>query len=195
MSPPTINSNNSKPSPGRHSSVDRFSTLRTCDPCRRRKRRCNGQKPCLTCKPSECVYYSVIPDQPRGVFSINPARRLSSGSACETCRRRKTKCDGSNPCAFCAANHLKCVNNTERRKRTSISATPDHEAMDRIEDRLRRIEQLMTVFSPSPLSQSFVRQQRHSVQGITVAKEQIELQLARRGKYVLSFLGTFFFFC
>ncbi|KAI8343248.1 hypothetical protein BC941DRAFT_508694 [Chlamydoabsidia padenii] len=276
MSPSTTPSGNRKHSQTRHSIVDRCSTIRACEPCRRRKRLCNGQKPCLLCKTEsiECVY-SVISDHPRGVFTTNTARRLSSGSACETCRRRKTKCDGSNPCAFCAANNLKCVNNAERRKRASISVTTsppssslstspsssqqvlspsssssstttsplpstsrssstitstaltnqhssttqpgsDHETMDRIEDRLRRIEQLMTVFSPSPLSQStiypdnnknnntntnanrrnyrnnstagshfnlpphFVRQQRHSVQGIAVAKEQLELKIARR---------------
>ncbi|ORZ17774.1 hypothetical protein BCR42DRAFT_373138 [Absidia repens] len=224
----------------KHPSVDRHSTIRACEPCRRRKRSCNGQKPCSLCttEANDCVY-SVVSDHPRGVFTTNTARRLSSGSACETCRRRKTKCDGSNPCAFCAANNLTCINNAERRKRVSISTnssllstspaspsslstisslsstTPsntnsslvaDHQTMDRIEDRLRRIEQLMTVFTPSPLSQTttfypeeaarrrrrstyrsippssahFIRQQRHSIQGIAVEKEQIELQLARR---------------
>ncbi|ORZ23343.1 hypothetical protein BCR42DRAFT_366994 [Absidia repens] len=203
MSPPTNAAAHRKHAQNRHALVDRCSTIRACEPCRRRKRLCNGQKPCSLCKAesNECVY-SVISDHPRGVFTTNTARRLSSGSACETCRRRKTKCDGSNPCAFCAANNLKCINNAERRKRATGS---DHEAIDRIEDRLRRIEQLMTVFTPSPLSQStvyasedgsrrpynstnnnfnipahFVRQQRHSVQGITVAKEQMELQMARR---------------
>ncbi|CAO3591279.1 unnamed protein product [Absidia cylindrospora] len=265
MSPPTTTAAHRNMHKTDMRSVDRCSTIRACEPCRRRKRLCNGQKPCSLCKTesNKCVY-SVISDHPRGVFTTNTARRLSSGSACETCRRRKTKCDGSNPCAFCAANNLKCINNAERRKRASISvggasssstlpsstlsissspspptsssspsstlSTPpsqqqpssssslhsqssasmgtagsDHEAIDRIEDRLRRIEQLMTVFTPSPLSQStvyssedgsrrpynstnnsfnipahFVRQQRHSVQGITVAKEQMELQMARR---------------
>lgn len=184
MTPPST-TNSTASSSGR--SADRFSTLRACEPCRRRKRRCNGQRPCLSCtKPNECIYAA-------GVFTTSTARRLSSGSACETCRRRKTKCDGNHPCAYCAANHLNCVNHTiERRKQrsaatsttsTTLATTNETRPMDRIEDRLRRIERLMTVFTPDlPSSSStyFVRQQRHSVQGITVAKEQ--LQMARRGK-------------
>ena len=47
-------------------------------------------------------------------------RRLSSGSACEVCRKRKTKCDGGNPCAFCAANGVECVHRATRRKKSSL---------------------------------------------------------------------------
>lgn len=47
------------------------------------------------------------------------SRRLSSGSACETCRRRKTKCDGGQPCAFCASNRIECIHRPSRRKRSS----------------------------------------------------------------------------
>ncbi|KAI8073240.1 hypothetical protein BC940DRAFT_290867 [Gongronella butleri] len=206
------------------------------------------------------------------ILTTNASRRLSSGSACETCRRRKTKCDGGSPCAFCAANQIPCVNHFgQRRKRSSIqqhtqsalaqpmtpaastaaqhltktsnsqqNAKPasqqhhsqgaaaaataaveamsisntsesspngkrnslsagrhDHEAIDRIQVRLRRIEDLMTAFTSSatapspksPLAQSvhptnspdrssFVRPQRHSVQGISAKREQ--LHLARR---------------
>jgi hypothetical protein len=130
-----------------------------------------------------------VSDHPRSVFTTSTARRLSSGSACETCRRRKTKCDGCSPCSFCASSGIECINNSERRKRSVIalpsqlatnnttaasaaaaaaaaaaasaagavsgaSGTGGHEAIDRIEDRLRRIEKLMTAFTPSPLSQS-----------------------------------------
>ena len=45
-----------------------------------------------------------------------PSRRLSSGSACEACRRRKTKCDGGQPCAYCASNSIECVHRNTRRK-------------------------------------------------------------------------------
>lgn len=48
----------------------------------------------------------------------NTPRRLSSGSACETCRRRKTKCDGGYPCAYCATNQLECIHRAARRKRS-----------------------------------------------------------------------------
>ncbi|CDH51989.1 hypothetical protein RO3G_04343 [Lichtheimia corymbifera JMRC:FSU:9682] len=209
--------------------IERCSTYRGCEPCKRRKRVCNGKRPCGNCNEAQldCVY-SVVSDHARSVFTTTNARRLSSGSACETCRRRKTKCDGGNPCAFCASAGIECINNSERRKRSlshnninlttnmaTLSASSssssgatsgsDHgtDAIDRIEDRLRRIEKLMTAFTPSPLSQSTsfhtdgstsdnarklsspqpplpsslgVRQHRHSVQGISVAKEQAALR-------------------
>ncbi|KAI7882283.1 hypothetical protein K492DRAFT_206312 [Lichtheimia hyalospora FSU 10163] len=57
-----------------------------------------------------------------GSFSSSvPPRRLSSGSACEICRRRKTKCDGGNPCAFCSANRIECVHRATRRKKSSLA--------------------------------------------------------------------------
>lgn len=153
----------SNPSPTRNQLVERCSSLRGCEPCKRRKRICNGQKPCTHCTDTsqECVY-SVVSDHARSVFTTSTARRLSSGSACETCRRRKTKCDGCSPCNFCASSGIECINNSERRKRSialptsslSTIVQDDNEAIDRIEDRLRRIEKLMTAFTPSPLSQA-----------------------------------------
>ncbi|CAO3640877.1 unnamed protein product [Cunninghamella echinulata] len=290
----------------RHLLVERCSTLRACESCKRKKRVCNGQRPCSHCNDSKECIYSVVSDHARGVFTTSTARRLSSGSACETCRRRKTKCDGGSPCNYCATNQLECINNSERRKRslanihqyqqqstintnnsnnsttitnnnnnntntqpllssplsssssslttntikstknnknnkklqlsssssssstTTTSTTSSsssntlqskeldgNEAMDRIEDRLSRIEKLMKAFSPtntlsqtssyqdmllhqsystntsssalrkmsSPVHATFqkhqsIRPHRHSVQGITVAKEKAELRAA-----------------
>ncbi|KAG2192528.1 hypothetical protein INT47_006004 [Mucor saturninus] len=166
--------------------IERCSTLKkACEQCRRRRRVCNSQRPCAHCTEEnvDCVY-SVVPDHSRSVFSTQAARRLSSGSACETCRRRKTKCDGGNPCNFCATNNIECVNHSEKRQQKSNQNTKQPvEAMDRIEDRLRRIERLMTAFTPSPLSTHHeshkVRPHRHSVQGINVSKEQVDIK--RRG--------------
>lgn len=181
--------------------IERCSTLKkACEQCRRRRRVCNSQRPCAHCieQNQDCVY-SVVSDHSRSVFSTQAARRLSSGSACETCRRRKTKCDGGNPCNFCATNNIECVNHSERRhlKNNNTNTKPPVEAMDRIEDRLRRIERLMTAFTPSPLSSAAgssgsandshkVRPHRHSVQGINVAKEQADLK--RRGKIIVRIL-------
>lgn len=195
-SPPSNRKISSLPQ-SRNSLVERCSSIRACEPCKRRKRICNGQRPCSHCTESniDCIY-SVVSEHPRSVFTTSSARRLSSGSACETCRRRKTKCDGGSPCGFCSSNGIDCVNNSERRRRSmgppAVTNPNETEAMDRIEDRLRRIEKLMTAFTPSPLSQSSsstqykeeipqmhpIRQHRHSVQGISVAKEQAELRAA-----------------
>ncbi|KAI8365338.1 uncharacterized protein BYT42DRAFT_627285 [Radiomyces spectabilis] len=55
---------------------------------------------------------------------LNTSRRLSSGSACETCRRRKTKCDGGQPCAFCISKGIECVHRApSRRKRSPAFAS------------------------------------------------------------------------
>ena len=191
-SPPNSNDKQQQQQQQQRMMIERCSTLKkACEQCRRRRRVCNSQRPCAHCKEQklECVY-SVVSDHSRSVFSTQAARRLSSGSACETCRRRKTKCDGGNPCNFCATNNIECVNHSERRHLKNHTSTKQPvEAMDRIEDRLRRIERLMTAFTPSPLSSSStqtdgshkVRPHRHSVQGINVAKEQAELGI-RRGK-------------
>ncbi|CAO3630468.1 unnamed protein product [Mucor hiemalis] len=47
------------------------------------------------------------------------SRRLTSGLACETCRRRKTKCDGGAPCSFCSTNNIKCVHRASTKKKMS----------------------------------------------------------------------------
>lgn len=217
-----------KSASNRHALGERRSvTVRSCQPCHRRRRPCNGQRPCMNCSESniDCVY-SVVSDLPRSVFTTSSARRLSSGSACEICRKRKTKCDGGSPCGFCLGAGLGCYNNSERRKRSmgipgstgQTNSASDAEAMDRIEDRLRRIEKLMTAFTPaanSPLANSsssslensnsimptspprVVRQYRHSVQGISVAKEQAELhtafalQRSRAGILIMNTLISF----
>ncbi|KAI8071520.1 hypothetical protein BC940DRAFT_293063 [Gongronella butleri] len=102
----------------RNFNVDR-SSIRSCDACKRKRKGCNGQRPCSSCvSTQECVYTAPVHDHARGVFTTTNARRLSSGSACEACRRRKTKCDGGAPCSYCAANQVECVNNAERRKRS-----------------------------------------------------------------------------
>ncbi|RUS13869.1 hypothetical protein BC937DRAFT_94653 [Endogone sp. FLAS-F59071] len=151
-SPPstiTPTPSSSSQTPHSHSThVDRCSSIRACEPCKRKKRVCNGQRPCHNCDPAgtECNYI-LIAEHPRTLFANSSNRRLSSGSACETCRRRKTKCDGGQPCNFCHQNGIECVNNSERRRR-SIGPNGD---IDAIEDRLKRIEALVAAFvAPAP---------------------------------------------
>lgn len=50
---------------------------------------------------------------------IHHPRRLGSGSACERCRSRKTKCDGGQPCSFCASHGIQCVHRQTKKKRSS----------------------------------------------------------------------------
>lgn len=94
------------------------SAIHSCDLCKRKKVTCNGERPCANCfNRNECKY-TTERYRPTLLASSNPqSRRLSSGSACETCRRRKTKCDGQQPCNYCSTNGIECLNNSERRKR------------------------------------------------------------------------------
>ena len=55
---------------------------------------------------------SILPQQNSNAVP----RRLSSGSACETCRRRKTKCDGGQPCAYCATNRIPCIHRASKKR-------------------------------------------------------------------------------
>ncbi|KAL1925188.1 uncharacterized protein VTP21DRAFT_71 [Calcarisporiella thermophila] len=109
--------------------------LSICEPCRRKKRNCDGRRPCNRCDPraGDCV--DASPEAPR---------RLSSGSACETCRRRKTKCDGGQPCGYCATNGIECVSGAERRRRgQQLQGTVERSEVDQLEARLKRMERLI----------------------------------------------------
>lgn len=93
-------------------------TLQSCDLCKRKKVPCSGEQPCTNCYNSNECKYTMERHRPTLLASSVPqSRRLSSGSACETCRRRKTKCDGQQPCNYCSTNGIECLNNSERRKR------------------------------------------------------------------------------
>ncbi|CEP18821.1 hypothetical protein [Parasitella parasitica] len=56
---------------------------------------------------------------------IHHPRRLGSGSACERCRSRKTKCDGGQPCSFCATHGIQCVHRQKKKKRNSYFYGPN----------------------------------------------------------------------
>ncbi|KAI9267835.1 hypothetical protein BY458DRAFT_511516 [Sporodiniella umbellata] len=142
----------------------------TCEQCKKRGRLCDTQRPCTHCIQAEqdCAY-SVLHDGSRSIFSTQTAKRLGSGSACETCRKRKTKCDGGSPCGFCASNGIECLRRPTKKQPV--------DTIERIEDRLRRIERLMGAFAPSTLAQPSetyrTRPQRHTVQGVNPAREMI----------------------
>ncbi|KAJ7195957.1 hypothetical protein GGX14DRAFT_674218 [Mycena pura] len=69
----------------------------TCERCKRRKIRCNGQSPCMWCAKTNaaCTYDN---DRESGF-----GNELKKGAACLACRRKKKKCDGKQPCQTCLA--------------------------------------------------------------------------------------------
>ncbi|CCT70959.1 uncharacterized protein FFUJ_09014 [Fusarium fujikuroi IMI 58289] len=51
--------------------------------------------------------------------------------ACETCRRRKRKCDGNSPCSSCVKNNIECVYVLERKRKQR-----DSELVSNLEDQV-----------------------------------------------------------
>ncbi|KAJ7505653.1 hypothetical protein B0H11DRAFT_1975514 [Mycena galericulata] len=71
----------------------------TCSRCKRKKMRCEGQRPCAVCTAAnaECVYHEA--------FKVE----LRKGAACIPCRRKKKKCNGQRPCDTCIAGRSKKI--------------------------------------------------------------------------------------
>ncbi|KAI9226056.1 MAG: nuclear protein, partial [Piptocephalis tieghemiana] len=66
-------------------------------------------------------------------------RRQRSGRACDTCRRRKVRCDGESPvCSNCKSVQASCTYNDTARKRG-----PPKGYIEAIELRLQRMESLI----------------------------------------------------
>ncbi|KLO81582.1 uncharacterized protein Y057_7560 [Fusarium fujikuroi] len=75
-----------------------------------------------------------------GAFGLTrqyPGQDLSAESkprvakACETCRRRKRKCDGNSPCSSCVKNNIECVYVLERKRKQR-----DSELVSNLEDQV-----------------------------------------------------------
>ncbi|KAF5530045.1 Nudix hydrolase [Fusarium mexicanum] len=93
----------------------------------------------------------------------NPEPRLRVAKACETCRRRKRKCDGNYPCSSCFKNNIECIYVLERPKRKQR----DSELVSNLEDQVlalkdyvRKLEAAcgqtnLPNFSPSTLDDDF----------------------------------------
>ncbi|KAG5829852.1 hypothetical protein H9Q74_000005 [Fusarium xylarioides] len=62
----------------------------------------------------------------------DPESRPRVAKACEACRRRKRKCDGSSPCSSCLKNSIECVYILERPKRKQR----DSELVSSLEDQV-----------------------------------------------------------
>lgn len=86
--------------------------------------RCSPKFPSLSTSPPSAAAPPPLPSTITTTAAAAAAatstapRRLSSGSACETCRRRKTKCDGGQPCAYCASNRIECLHRPSKKRST-----------------------------------------------------------------------------
>ncbi|ORX50571.1 hypothetical protein DM01DRAFT_241974, partial [Hesseltinella vesiculosa] len=68
-------------------------------------------------------------------------KRAKIVSACSECRRKKTKCNGEQPCRNCLKSSAQCIyptsHNDDRRN------GPSKQALEAIEDRLKVIEDML----------------------------------------------------
>ncbi|POG59818.1 hypothetical protein GLOIN_2v1718840 [Rhizophagus irregularis DAOM 181602=DAOM 197198] len=67
-------------------------------------------------------------------------KRVKITTACDTCRRRKVKCDGESPCANCQRGNYQCTFSDASAKRPR---GPPKGFVALIEDRLHTIESLL----------------------------------------------------
>ncbi|KAI7872122.1 hypothetical protein BDF14DRAFT_1877929 [Spinellus fusiger] len=131
--PDSINSQISKSSRRSTSSVSHPKSQQYANSASYHLRKYQGSKEFINRKTqkhkTKPVYYSkksLITDTNAFSFnttSVNRSQRLSSGSACDTCRKRKTKCDGNQPCVFCVSNSILCTHRANVKRKWTPSST------------------------------------------------------------------------
>ncbi|KAJ8097200.1 hypothetical protein POJ06DRAFT_262741 [Lipomyces tetrasporus] len=73
------------------------------------------------------------------------------GSACDTCRRRRVKCDGQQPCARCVRSNVACTYGSLVSRKSSVSyARHLEEQIERLQTVLQEQSQTASGESPSP---------------------------------------------
>ncbi|KAI9243246.1 hypothetical protein BY458DRAFT_530775 [Sporodiniella umbellata] len=67
-------------------------------------------------------------------------KRTKIMSACAECRRKKTKCNGEQPCRTCSRASTSCVYPTDDKRNVMTRA-----ALEAIEQRLKNIEDMLVI--------------------------------------------------
>jgi hypothetical protein len=76
----------------------------------------------------------------------NKRRRIAK--ACETCRQRKSRCDGSHPtCGLCSQQGIECYYR-DATTATASAVGSDRQHLSRLETRLREIESMLQTLVP-----------------------------------------------
>ena len=73
-------------------------------------------------------------------------KRVKILSACGECRRKKTKCNGEQPCRSCQKSNTECIYPTAAQmddRKNHYNAGPSKAALEAIEDRLKAIEDML----------------------------------------------------
>ncbi|KAI8384167.1 hypothetical protein BD560DRAFT_385190 [Blakeslea trispora] len=73
-------------------------------------------------------------------------KRVKILSACGECRRKKTKCNGEQPCRSCQKSNAECIYPTAAQmddRKNHYNTGPSRAALEAIEDRLKTIEDML----------------------------------------------------
>lgn len=107
----------------------------TCDICRARKVKCDGQLDvCSNCRRlGFACSYSDTHRSPHRTVHV-PRQRV--GQACQTCHARKARCDGQVPrCHRCQRLNLECMYSRKRRT-TENTISPQSSLRDSADERM-----------------------------------------------------------
>ncbi|KIY61714.1 hypothetical protein CYLTODRAFT_207763 [Cylindrobasidium torrendii FP15055 ss-10] len=105
---------------------------RICDPCRKRRIRCDGIQPtCKSCARSRKSISCTWAD-----LELDGERLLRKGAACIPCRSKKRKCDAQQPiCGTCSLGKARCHYDF------NSQLEPDAEAKHALRLRIRQLQQ------------------------------------------------------
>ncbi|KAI9316297.1 hypothetical protein BX666DRAFT_1831446, partial [Dichotomocladium elegans] len=77
-------------------------------------------------------------------------KRAKIVSACSECRRKKTKCNGEQPCRSCEKSHVPCVYPSAATAQSqAVDDRRGRAQLEAIEERLKTIEDMLRVILQS----------------------------------------------
>lgn len=82
------------------------------------------------------------PPPPQQPFQLRK-KRVKIVSACAECRRKKTKCNGEQPCRSCVRSNVECVYPAAQGQSDDKRSAQSKAALEAIEERLRAIENML----------------------------------------------------
>lgn len=101
--------------------------------------------------PTQQHYQSKAPQQlppaiaqQQAAYHNVPLKRTRSTRACDTCRRKRTKCTGGQPCEGCIAFGLSCAYTAPQKKRGPPKRSETQKSQTTLGERLKTVECLLS---------------------------------------------------
>lgn len=95
---------------------------------------------------------SIMPGDEQQRPSMEPRKkRVKIVSACSECRRKKTKCNGEQPCSTCLKAAVHCIYPSSAQTEDRRNA-PSKAALEAIEERLKTIEDMLKTILQTQIS-------------------------------------------